>query len=635
MRLFAIIFILLISNKLVFSQGSSRYIDSLAGIAERVSPDSAASIYSRLGHILAYQRPMEGLKYLRKALEHAERKKDYKALCYNYSFVGLCYGQMGIFEKSYENFNIQLEIAKKYKVDDEYIWANNNLGYALLILKNPTLAHGYLMEALKLAKDTRIPNILHNVYSNMGWMYLQSEQYDSSLYCYNNALQIRMQERLDPVMIGATYRDIGNVHFFSGEYDEAIRYYRLSEQYNDTTRSDISADINSHLAGIYLRRHELDSALYCVNNAIRIANRFCNSFILRYSYGVLGEIYTASGKFRDAEKAFANQICYNDTIYTDGSSVKIYESEFSKEIDRQNYDLIAVESHSRYNVIVAIVIAIIFALGIFLAIRLRKKRLIIESINQQMENTESLMDESLRYTRKIQKAVQPNFSDLAKMASDKFLLYRPQHLVSANFYWYYFSGRYNMFAVGKAGLPDIKGSCLAMISLSLLYEVAPSGDDPKAILTTIKKRFMTTIRNFDIGTQYAVTTDVSFLMVDTQTNKALFTGVKSPLIVIRNGEMRVYNDNADPNVYYFIAPLDTFEFDIQPGDCVYFVTDGYGKQRGGHNGEEYSQQRLNELLLQIWQKPMDEQRQIIEDSLDNWRGQREQDYDILISGFKI
>jgi len=638
MRSILLLFILLIVSEFAIAQGQDDNIDSLVAVAESYVPDSdtAGLFYSQMGEKLAYIRPQDAIKFLKKAVDCHTRSQNYRQLCFDNSFIGICYAQMGNFEHSFEFFNIQRLIAKDHGITDEYVWANNNIGYSYLILRNPDMARPYLMEAFNQAPCLHSSKVDHNLLSNLGWMYMQSSQFDSAIVCYNKALQIRLDTEDAPVMVAASYRDIGNVYYYSGNHDEALIYFRKSEMYNDTLASDISADINSHLANIYLKRLRLDSAYYCAHKAIRMAGRFRNMFILRYSYGVLGDIHSELGNFREAERAYYTQILYNDTMASASSMKTIYESEFNKEVERQSSDILKVDKRMRVNVIGIIVLVIILAIVLWLVNRMLKRRKIIQILTDDVTEYAILQDQSLKYTQRIQKAVLPDFDKMMPECDQKFLLFRPRHLVSSNFFWHFGNPRYYMVAIGVCGIPDIKAACITMMASSLLYEAASFANDPTSILWYVRERMMKMIRGFDMGTIYAAKSDVSMAVIDRVTKKMSILCVKNPLVIFRDGERIVLNAGVDTSVNYFnTKEFYTHELQLKEGDKIYCMSEGYARQTGGPKNEEFSQSRLLDLLSEIYEKPMEEQSQILEKSFDQWRGHRDQESDIMISGFRI
>jgi serine phosphatase RsbU (regulator of sigma subunit) len=77
------------------------------------------------------------------------------------------------------------------------------------------------------------------------------------------------------------------------------------------------------------------------------------------------------------------------------------------------------------------------------------------------------------------------------------------------------------------------------------------------------------------------------------------------------------------------------EFNVQAGDCLYMMSDGYPDQFGGLNNKKFMTVRLQKLLLGCHQKPMHEQHKVLQESFHNWKGVHKQVDDVLIVGMRI
>jgi hypothetical protein len=63
--------------------------------------------------------------------------------------------------------------------------------------------------------------------------------------------------------------------------------------------------------------------------------------------------------------------------------------------------------------------------------------------------------------------------------------------------------------------------------------------------------------------------------------------------------------------------------------------DEYVDQFGGPNGKKFKYKQLNELLNSISHKPIDEQRNILDATFQEWKQSIEQIDDVLIAGIKL
>ncbi len=68
---------------------------------------------------------------------------------------------------------------------------------------------------------------------------------------------------------------------------------------------------------------------------------------------------------------------------------------------------------------------------------------------------------------------------------------------------------------------------------------------------------------------------------------------------------------------------------------LYIFSDGYVSQFDESNKRTYKAKRFKNLLTNIPNKTMTEQKEIIETELNNWKGNNLQTDDILILGIRI
>jgi serine phosphatase RsbU (regulator of sigma subunit) len=74
---------------------------------------------------------------------------------------------------------------------------------------------------------------------------------------------------------------------------------------------------------------------------------------------------------------------------------------------------------------------------------------------------------------------------------------------------------------------------------------------------------------------------------------------------------------------------------IHKGDQIYLFSDGYPDQFGGEKGKKFKYKPFKKLLLANANRPMKEQYNILEQTLNNWQRGYEQVDDILVIGIRI
>ena len=75
--------------------------------------------------------------------------------------------------------------------------------------------------------------------------------------------------------------------------------------------------------------------------------------------------------------------------------------------------------------------------------------------------------------------------------------------------------------------------------------------------------------------------------------------------------------------------------ELQKGDVIYTLTDGYADQFGGPRGKKFKYKQLEEMLLEIAPLTMRQQRARLDVAIDYWRGNLEQVDDICIIGIQV
>ena len=84
-----------------------------------------------------------------------------------------------------------------------------------------------------------------------------------------------------------------------------------------------------------------------------------------------------------------------------------------------------------------------------------------------------------------------------------------------------------------------------------------------------------------------------------------------------------------------MKPFTNHIIQLNSGDALYLMSDGYQDQFGGPNGKKFLSKNLKQLLIANCQLSMENQKQILEKTLIEWIGEGEQIDDITILGIKV
>ena len=131
--------------------------------------------------------------------------------------------------------------------------------------------------------------------------------------------------------------------------------------------------------------------------------------------------------------------------------------------------------------------------------------------------------------------------------------------------------------------------------------------------------------------------DISLCCINRVAGKLEFAGANNPLYIVRDGTLTSIKADKMPIGFYF-TPGVSFtnnETELKKEDCLYLFSDGYADQFGGPDGKKFMNRRFEELLLEISGQPMQNQKELLIERLNIWKGDNDQVDDILVIGIKV
>jgi serine phosphatase RsbU (regulator of sigma subunit) len=82
-------------------------------------------------------------------------------------------------------------------------------------------------------------------------------------------------------------------------------------------------------------------------------------------------------------------------------------------------------------------------------------------------------------------------------------------------------------------------------------------------------------------------------------------------------------------------PFKSKTISIQKGEMIYLFTDGYADQFGGPKGKKFKNKQFQELVTSISKLPLEQQKEKLNLTIENWKGNLDQVDDILVVGIRI
>ena len=261
-----------------------------------------------------------------------------------------------------------------------------------------------------------------------------------------------------------------------------------------------------------------------------------------------------------------------------------------------------------------------------------KQKDIEEILNQKNKD----ITDSINYAERIQHALLPTADQLSSFP-DGFVLFQPKDIVSGDFYWIqHHNDRVYLAACDCTG-HGVPGAFMSIIGSALLNEaVVEKGiTQPNKIFYEVRKGFIKALKQTgEYGQKDGM--DAALIAWDKNNSLQIAAGY-NPVFIIRKDDIQEIEPDRQP-VGFLTGKQKDFthhEVKLEKGDSVYLFSDGYIDQFGGPRGKKFMMRNFKKLLLSIQDKAMNEQKTILENTINEWRGDDEQIDDILVMGVQF
>ena len=274
----------------------------------------------------------------------------------------------------------------------------------------------------------------------------------------------------------------------------------------------------------------------------------------------------------------------------------------------------------------------------------------IEVNRDKLARQNQQISDSIDYAKRIQTAVLPSYENVKSLLPDSMVLFKPKAKVSGDFYWVKNYGDTILFAAADCTGHGVPGAFMSIICNNILNQIVTQYENlfPGAILKLLsqevirrlhqKKKSIDDSEGEKTKIEWDVKDgmDIALCSFNKSTFELVYSGAHNPLYMIRNGEL--LERKGEKLFIGGTKPEDTFtdhNIELQKGDVIYLFSDGFADQRGGPNNKKFYYGPFQELLIQIHQKPMDEQKKTLDTTITDWMGSGEQIDDIIIFGIRI
>ena len=539
----------------------------------------------------------------------------------------------------------------------------------------------YFLKYLDLQETNNKTEKLGRAYNNLGIVYRAKEDYGRAIDYYQKSLEINL-ELNDINGLSSTYNNLGVLHEHLNLYGQARDYYQKSLEI-ELQLNDIDGLSTSYLnlGAINLKLNNYDKALEYCFKSIDLCDSSIYRLTLELNYETLYKIYKKIGETNKALESFEKFYELKNSRINDETNSQIAELEIKYQTEKHQQEILLLQKQKRQknilNTIILIGLTIFISLVIILIVinKQRRNRNDIlrqqnaeilqqnEEIEAQRDEIEAQRDEitrqveisnfqkqqilkqkkditdSIEYAQHIQQALLPDKITLQKVLKNGFCLFKPKDIVSGDFYWVANLNNKSIIVASDCTGHGVPGAFMSIIGINFLNEIIFDEKiiKPNEILSELRKKIIKTMIHSNRTDETKDGMDMAIIVIDYENLQLEYAGAYINLFFIRDHMLQVVKANKMPVGISEkpIAPFTNNIIEIKHGDQFYMFSDGYADQFGGNQHKKFRVGNLRDLLLEIHEKEMSEQKMALYEAFLKWKDNQPQVDDILAIGVKI
>lgn len=263
----------------------------------------------------------------------------------------------------------------------------------------------------------------------------------------------------------------------------------------------------------------------------------------------------------------------------------------------------------------------------------------LDRAHGELEKANRMVLESIQYARRIQSAMLPDKQALGDAVQDIYVWWEPLHVVGGDYFWLERFGSKSLLVVADCTGHGVPGAFITLVVASALDRILHEQKqlDPALILAALDEMVRARLRQDRPESESDDGLDAAVCLWDAEARTVTFAGAGLPLIYAEDGNIQEIRGSRASLAYSSTRQARKFAnhvVEVRPGMTFYMLTDGVSDHMGGKPKRLLGRKRLAAILLELQGKPMSEQVQAIQQSLDEYRGQEPRRDDTTLLGFR-
>ncbi len=242
-------------------------------------------------------------------------------------------------------------------------------------------------------------------------------------------------------------------------------------------------------------------------------------------------------------------------------------------------------------------------------------------------------------------------------------MFLPRNIVSGDFYWFKIIENKTVIVTADCTGHGVPGAFVSLLGISFLNEIFAENSALASdkIVNKLRDKIKISLKQKGAEGEQKDGMDISIYIINNTDLQMQYTGAQNPVYIVRknpsteflksienNKKIRIYAPNNSDYSLIELKPdrmpvgihlleneFSRQDFQLLKNDLIYSFSDGYADQFGGEKNEKLMSQRFKNILLSLVEHKIDDQKKILHQEFESWKGYNSQLDDILVIGLKV
>jgi serine phosphatase RsbU (regulator of sigma subunit) len=664
----SLLFLLIYSCLSVDSFSQQQKFDSLKQLLPKTTiPEKRAILLIDIAKSIYYSIPDSSIGYCEQAEEVSKKYNLEVQLAFSLHCESRYLLLKGDLKATIEKLNEAISIFEKNKELVGLAKALSLKGLTLGKLNKDEEEIEYLLKAKKIYTQLNDKNGLAGIYLNIANVFIDRGKYIPALSVLKERTSLNLKDDGSNFFVEIYY---GNIYFHLNQIDEAIKHFKKSVLIaNQYKMLDSEITGLTKLAETYHKQKNTPEAKSYYFQALDLAKQ--SNLMVEEADALKGmtDLYETEQDYKNAFTSLKQYKKIQDSIFNIEKIKNINDienklqltekekiiAEQSLSLEKEKVALAASKNNTLMLIAGLAIVGIAFLFLFYYNGKTKKLYSLIQTQKKEVELQKEIIEiknkdvmDSIHYAKYIQGSMLPSTKAMNNLFSENFVLYKPKDVVAGDFYWTETINNSPVLAVCDCTGHGVPGAMVSIVACNALNRAINEFklSNPALIFDKVNELMQETFSKSDYEVNDGM--DGVLCVFDYENMKLHLAAANNPIWVVSPPSIKTelwqepwqlsqITPDKQPIGKYKeeVAPFNLKTVSIEKGEMIYLFSDGYADQFGGPKGKKFKYKPFQELLISIAHLPLDEQKQVLDSTIESWRGGLDQVDDMLVIGIRV